>query len=60
MIWADVRHLALSKLADVDSRLAALGRVRIALARLAESCTGEGPTSECPLLDAQGGSDGNR
>jgi MerR family mercuric resistance operon transcriptional regulator len=60
---ADVRDLALGKLADVDRKLAELGRMRVALASLASSCTGEGPTTECPFLDAldaQGGSDGDR
>jgi MerR family copper efflux transcriptional regulator len=60
---ADVRDLALAKLADVNAKLAALLRIRDALARLAASCTGEGPTSECPLLDvldAHGDSDAHR
>jgi MerR family mercuric resistance operon transcriptional regulator len=60
---ANVRDLAVTKLAEVDRKLAELGRMRVALASLAASCTGEGPTSECPLLDAldaQGGSDGDR
>jgi MerR family copper efflux transcriptional regulator len=59
----DVRQRALAKLADVDVKLAELKRMRDALAHLAESCTGKGPTSECPLLDAldaQGGRHGNR
>lgn len=48
----DVKERALAKLADVDAKLAELQRVRHALARLAAGCTGTGPTSECPLLDA--------
>ena len=60
---ADVRDLAVAKLTDVDRKLGELARMRAALASLAASCTGEGPTAECPLLDAldvQGGSDGDR
>ncbi len=58
-----VRDLAVAKLTDVDRKLGELARMRAALASLAASCTGEGPTAECPLLDAldvQGGSDGDR
>jgi Hg(II)-responsive transcriptional regulator len=49
---ADVRDLAHQKLAAVDAKLVELQRVRTALAELAEACTGSGPTSECPFLDA--------
>ncbi|MFO0601110.1 MAG: heavy metal-responsive transcriptional regulator [Myxococcaceae bacterium] len=49
---ADVKARAHEKLTDLDRRLAELQRVRAALSRLAASCTGRGPTSECPLLDA--------
>ena len=60
---ADVRDLAHQKLAAVDAKLAELQRVRTALADLAEACTGSGPTSECPFLDAldaQGDANGHR
>lgn len=49
---ADVRKLAYQKLTEVDAKLTELQRVRAALAQLAQSCTGKGPTSDCPLLDA--------
>lgn len=49
---ADVRRLADQKLAEVDAKLTELQRMRAALAHLAAACTGKGPTSECPLLDA--------
>jgi len=49
---ADVKERAVAKLAGVDAKLAELHRVRDALAHLAASCSGAGPTSECPLLDA--------
>jgi MerR family copper efflux transcriptional regulator len=60
---ADVKLRAMAKLAEVDAKLAELQRIREALARLAESCTGAGPTSACPFLDAlniQGDDHANR
>lgn len=47
-----VRARAVQKITDVDQRIAALKRVRQALAKLANTCTGRGPVSECPILDA--------
>ena len=46
-----VRERALSKIADVDARIAELTRMRQALTQVAETCAGEaqGP---CPFLDA--------
>ncbi len=49
---ADVRELALAKLAAIDAKLESLRRIRGALATLAGRCTGRGPTSACPLLDS--------
>jgi Hg(II)-responsive transcriptional regulator len=49
---ADVRELAVAKLAAIDAKLESLRQIRRALAKLAESCTGRGPTSVCPLLEA--------
>lgn len=49
---ADVRELAMAKLATIDAKLESLRRIRGALATLAGRCTGRGPTSECPLLDS--------
>ena len=49
---ADVRARALAKTADIDRKIAALQRMREALARLAAACQGQGPTSACPILDA--------
>lgn len=48
---ADVRQVAKDKLADVRQRIAELQRIEIVLDRLARSCRGRGPTSECPILD---------
>jgi MerR family mercuric resistance operon transcriptional regulator len=49
---ADVRSLARAKIADIDRRIDELGKVREALERLARRCRGQGPTTECPILDA--------
>ena len=39
-------------LLDGYRRIAALKRMKAALARLAAACSGRGPTSKCPILDA--------
>lgn len=49
---SDVRARAEHKIADIDQRIAALKRMKAALARLAAACSGRGPTSECPILEA--------
>lgn len=48
---ADVRDRAASKIADIEERIASLGRMKAALERLAHRCRGRGPTSECPILE---------
>lgn len=49
---ADVKARAEAKIADVEQRIAQLNRMKRALAKLATACSGRGPTSECPILDA--------
>lgn len=49
---ADVRARAEAKITDIEQRLAQLNRMKRALAKLAASCSGRGPTSKCPILDA--------
>ena len=46
-----VRERALTKLADIDRRLAELHAMRDALARLAQNCSDEHATGTCPFLD---------
>ncbi|MFB6098951.1 MAG: Zn(2+)-responsive transcriptional regulator [Salinibacter sp.] len=49
----DVKAQAEEKLEDVNEKIHDLERIREALSRLADACTGGGgPTSECPILDA--------
>ncbi|MEP0814564.1 MAG: MerR family DNA-binding protein [bacterium] len=52
---AGVRAAAMEKIGDIDAKLDALNSMRGALAALAESCKGDGPISECPILDALDG-----
>lgn len=49
---SEVHRLAEAKLAEVDRKLAELARIREALATVSCTCSGEGPISECPILDA--------
>jgi MerR family mercuric resistance operon transcriptional regulator len=49
---ADVRARAEAKIADVEQRIAQLNRMKRALAKLAATCSGRGPTSDCPILEA--------
>jgi Hg(II)-responsive transcriptional regulator len=48
---ADVRKHAHAKIADIEGRILALARMKAVLERLARSCRGRGPTSECPILE---------
>lgn len=55
---ADIRQQARRKIQTVDGKIRDLQRIKQALTRLAVACQGEGPTSECPILESlDGGSD---
>lgn len=47
-----VKQLAEQRLADIDTRIAALQRMRAALADVTGQCPGDVPRAECPILDA--------
>jgi MerR family copper efflux transcriptional regulator len=47
-----VKRSAQAKLIDVESRIAALVRVRDGLATLIEACPGHGRAADCPILRA--------
>lgn len=49
---AEVRMKADAKLSEIEAKLSDLWRMRRALKDLARSCCGDGPTSDCPILDA--------
>lgn len=49
---ADVKSRAQAKIADIEERIRTLQRMKKALADLTKACSGRGPISECPILDA--------
>lgn len=49
---ADIRMRAKEKIAAIENRIRDLQRIRNALSGLAAACHGDGPTSECPILEA--------
>lgn len=49
---ADVKARAETKIAGIQDRIRELQRMRRALTKLAASCRGSGPASECPILEA--------
>ena len=51
----DVRKQTELKITDVEERIRALQKIKTALKKLAASCVGTGPTSECPILEALDG-----
>ncbi len=48
----DVRERASAKVSEIEAKMQSLARMREILLRLTETCTGIGPTSECPILEA--------
>lgn len=48
----EVREKADAKLSEIEAKLSDLRRMRRALKELTRSCCGNGPTSDCPILDA--------
>jgi MerR family mercuric resistance operon transcriptional regulator len=47
----DIRRRAEVKIADMEEKIKALQRMKKALTKLASTCRGRGPTSECPILE---------
>lgn len=54
---ATIRGRAKAKIADVESRIRELEVMRRALVEITRQCDGDGPGSECPILDAIAGND---
>jgi MerR family mercuric resistance operon transcriptional regulator len=54
----DVKRRAVSKLADIQEKIKTLQTMKRALTKLAASCSGKGPISECPILGALENIDG--
>ncbi|GMV83933.1 MAG: heavy metal-responsive transcriptional regulator [Planctomycetota bacterium] len=49
---ADIYKRAKKKIDDIKERIRTLQAMRRALSTLMSECTGRGPVSECPILDA--------
>ena len=48
----EVKQRAEAKIADIEAKLRDLQRMKEALTTLVAACSGSGPTSQCPILDA--------
>lgn len=49
---ADVRQRAQAKIEDIQQRVGDLQKMEKALKRLMAACSGRGPVTECPILEA--------
>lgn len=49
---ADVREQAQHKIEDIRERITTLQRMHTALEKLVNECSGQGPITKCPILDA--------
>ena len=47
----DVRRRARDKIAQIDEKLRGLRRMKSALVKLTAACHGNGPVSDCPILE---------
>ena len=47
-----IRHRAEAKISDIESRIGTLKKMKEALVKLTLTCSGSGPVSECPILEA--------
>jgi MerR family copper efflux transcriptional regulator len=54
---ARVKRTVQETLANVESRIASLERMRHGLVSLIDACPGRGPPGDCPILRALGGED---
>lgn len=52
---ADVQQRALTKVAAIEQKIRTLQTIKAALTQLAAACSGEGPASNCSLLEALAG-----
>ena len=49
---AEVKEHAERKIADIEAKIQSLRHMKAALAKITKQCSGRGPTSECPILEA--------
>src|SRR2546430_1493908 len=52
---AGVRSRAETKLADIEAKIRMLRAMKNALSKIVAACSGRGPISACPILDALDG-----
>lgn len=48
---ADVKALVETKIEDIEKKITDLEKIRMALSRLSQRCTGQGPVGRCPILE---------
>lgn len=48
----EVKSAAEAKIRSIDEKIEALETMRKALVVITDTCSGEGPTTDCPILDA--------
>lgn len=49
---SDVKRLARAKMADIDEKIRTLEAMKRVLGGLTKLCPGQGPSSECPILES--------
>ena len=49
---SDVKRLAKAKMADIDEKIRTLEAMKRVLGGLTKLCPGQGPSSECPILES--------
>lgn len=49
---AEMRACAEAKMQDIEAKIGALAAMKSALATLVVECSGEGPLSDCPILES--------
>ncbi|MEQ9619835.1 MAG: MerR family transcriptional regulator [Deltaproteobacteria bacterium] len=48
---ADIKNIAQGKISEIEDKIRSLKRIRKALTELIALCSGEGPTTGCPIID---------
>lgn len=48
----DFKNIAEVKISEVEEKIRSLNQIKKALTKLVALCSGEGPTSECPIVEA--------
>ena len=49
---SDVKNKAEEKIADIDGKINILKRMKRTLIKVTKTCSGAGPATECPILEA--------